>query len=105
MRFSQYVSSASSVDGRNSICGCHTSGTQKSGGRLTRSPKNSGGATPTMVNAVRLRTTLDPRLDGSEWSRFCQKAWLTTTAGGAPGTSSGKPSVLPSAASTPSNAK
>ena len=69
---SQYVSVLFSTDGLASISGWKDKGTQKSGGRRTRSPKNSGGVTPTIVKAVLLRTTARPMTEGSAFRRRCQ---------------------------------
>jgi hypothetical protein len=76
------MSLRTSAEGRSSICGWNASGVQKSGARRSRSPKNSGGVTPTMVNAVPLRRTTVPIAAGSAPSRCRQKPWLTTVAGG-----------------------
>ena len=69
------------VQSDGGAAGCTASGVQISGASPTVSPKNSGGATPTMVKAVPLKVNVWPSTLGSRPKRRCQYPWLITAIG------------------------
>ena len=89
------------------ISGAITMGIHRPNVRPGTEPRNSGGATPTMVSLRRFTDMIFPTTAGSAWNIFCHTRWLITATGYAPGVSPYSPGekARPISGRTPSTAK